>query len=503
VNFQKTRLVASREYAAAVRSKSFLASLIIFPILMSGAIIAQRVSQKIGDTNTYRVAVMNGSGDAALYGVIRGAVDYHNHYELMDSSGRQVRGRFILESAAPVDWNDKAALDEARLALSNRVRSGELLAFVEIGPTVLKGARTEAGGGGTIRYCSNRPTYQDFIALLRSALPAAIVHQRLVNAGSEFTRLEPLLWWPPVVQAGLAEQKAGKITYQSDVAQAANIFVPLILVVLMFMVTLMGTSPMAANVIEEKQLRIAEVLLGSVTPMELMMGKLLGGVGVSLTLAAIFVGGGVLPGIFNRVFGLRRRRGDGLVLLLHDRGHADVWVAVRSVGGGVREHQGGAELHHAGDAADHPADVRAGTGVAESIRSVGDGVVVLSVVGAVDHGSAGNDPAGRGGVAADRGGGAGAGGDDRLRVGGGADFPGGDFDAGERGELCGGVSVDCAGLTVAAEAATPLWRARVSGAWRGGFAGLPRPRSGRRGGGSWGFQGSWESVRNRDRARWG
>jgi ABC-2 type transport system permease protein len=292
VNLHKTRLIANREYSAAVRSKSFLASLIVFPLLMSGAIIAQRVSQKIGDTNTYRVAVMNGSGDAGLNDVIRDAVDYHNRYGLTDSAGRQVRGRFVLESAAPANWGDKAALDEARLALSNRVRSGELLAFVEIGPAVMKAAGPDAGsGGGTIRYCSNRPTYEDFIALLRSALPTAIVHQRLANAGMQFSRLEPLLWWPPVVEAGLAEQKQGKITYQSGVAQAASLFVPLILVVLMFLVTLMGTSPMAANVIEEKQLRIAEVLLGSVTPMELMMGKLLGGVGVSLTLAAIFVGG--------------------------------------------------------------------------------------------------------------------------------------------------------------------------------------------------------------------
>jgi ABC-type Na+ efflux pump permease subunit len=47
------------------------------------------------------------------------------------------------------------------------------------------------------------------------------------------------------------------------------------------------------NIIEEKQLRIAEVLLGSVRPFELMLGKLLGGVAVSLTLAAIYLVGGL------------------------------------------------------------------------------------------------------------------------------------------------------------------------------------------------------------------
>ena len=44
------------------------------------------------------------------------------------------------------------------------------------------------------------------------------------------------------------------------------------------------------GVVEEKMQRIAEVLLGSVPPFELMLGKLLGMVGVSLTI------GGGLPG---------------------------------------------------------------------------------------------------------------------------------------------------------------------------------------------------------------
>ena len=38
--------------------------------------------------------------------------------------------------------------------------------------------------------------------------------------------------------------------------------------------------------------RISEVLLGSVTPFELMMGKLLGNAGIAMLLATLYVGGG-------------------------------------------------------------------------------------------------------------------------------------------------------------------------------------------------------------------
>ena len=44
---------------------------------------------------------------------------------------------------------------------------------------------------------------------------------------------------------------------------------------------------------EEKNEKIAEVLLGTITPFQFMMGKVLGGIGVSLTTAAIYVAAGV------------------------------------------------------------------------------------------------------------------------------------------------------------------------------------------------------------------
>jgi ABC-2 type transport system permease protein len=44
---------------------------------------------------------------------------------------------------------------------------------------------------------------------------------------------------------------------------------------------------------EEKTEKIAEVLLGTITPFQFMMGKVLGGIGVSLTTAAIYVAAAV------------------------------------------------------------------------------------------------------------------------------------------------------------------------------------------------------------------
>ncbi|MGD0540456.1 MAG: ABC transporter permease [Tepidisphaeraceae bacterium] len=291
MNGRKTRIIASREYFAAVRSRSFLIALVLLPVLMCGGLIAQKIGQKIGDTSTYHIAVMDCSPGACLNSTIAAAVRRHNEHEIFDGSGRQVRGRFVLEPVPPVDWSDSTALDRVRLNLSNRVRAGQLLAFVEMGPRVLSPAKSGGGDAATIRYSTNRPTYTDFLSLLRTVLPSAVIQKRVAGAGAEYQKLQSLLSPPSVVECGLAESSNGKIKYQSQSGQIVTVAVPIVMIMLIFIVTLIGTSPIAANVVEEKQLRIAEVLLGSVTPFELMIGKLSGGVGVSLTLAAIFFAG--------------------------------------------------------------------------------------------------------------------------------------------------------------------------------------------------------------------
>jgi len=68
---------------------------------------------------------------------------------------------------------------------------------------------------------------------------------------------------------------------------------PLALMMLLFFPVTIGAPPLLQAVIEEKMSRISEVLLGSVSPFELMMGKLLGGVGAIAVLGALYLGGGI------------------------------------------------------------------------------------------------------------------------------------------------------------------------------------------------------------------
>jgi ABC-2 type transport system permease protein len=90
----------------------------------------------------------------------------------------------------------------------------------------------------------------------------------------------------PVVSLGLSRRHGA-----TEQSRFAPVVVPIALMLLMFMVIMMTATPLMQGVVEEKMQRIAEVLLGSVRPFELMLGKLLGMTGVSLTITAVYLGG--------------------------------------------------------------------------------------------------------------------------------------------------------------------------------------------------------------------
>ena len=74
---------------------------------------------------------------------------------------------------------------------------------------------------------------------------------------------------------GLFERDAaGGVKKASDENKIVSILLPLGIMMFMFMIIMMSAQPMLESVLEEKTNRIAEVLLGSATPSQIMAGKL-------------------------------------------------------------------------------------------------------------------------------------------------------------------------------------------------------------------------------------
>ncbi len=90
------------------------------------------------------------------------------------------------------------------------------------------------------------------------------------------------------------ERKAdGTVSEAKRVNQLATFAVPFGMMYLLFIALMSSAPQLLTAVIEEKMSRISEVLISSITPTQLMLGKLLGVAGVAALLALIYLGGGV------------------------------------------------------------------------------------------------------------------------------------------------------------------------------------------------------------------
>jgi ABC-2 type transport system permease protein len=92
---------------------------------------------------------------------------------------------------------------------------------------------------------------------------------------------------------------SGQITSEEKPNEFTSLMLPVGIMMLMFMVIMMSAQPMLESVLEEKTLRIAEVLLGAANANQLMTGKLIGNVAGSLTVFGVYSMGGIVAAVCN------------------------------------------------------------------------------------------------------------------------------------------------------------------------------------------------------------
>lgn len=343
---QKILTIARREYQAMVATKAFLIGMAMMPIMMLGGSFIPGLLKGFDKAEDRKIAIIDGTGElfeslkivadqrnlmlkadseskaespattenpsgptadgqngkateAMKSGPKRLTEEEENSKKTREAMGLEEIHRYVLEAVPADGFND-----EKRLELSERIRSGnDLYAFIEIPADVLN----PAGPGITdlkdpkllqlpkIKYVAQDAALSDAKRWAETALNQLIRARRLSSAGVSPLVLLELEKKAPVVGSGLFfRDKDGRITSEEKPGELASIFLPMGIMMLMFMIVMMSAQPMLESVLEEKTLRISEVLLGSANARQLMTGKLLGNVGGSLTVFALYAAGGLL-----------------------------------------------------------------------------------------------------------------------------------------------------------------------------------------------------------------
>ncbi|MBX3394490.1 MAG: ABC transporter permease [Phycisphaerae bacterium] len=314
---RKTWAVAMREYRTNVRSKGFIVGVILMPVFMSGSVLVQTLVAKRGDASVKRVAVIDRTG--SLFVPLHDAAEWRNKHDIFDSeTGRQMEPSYEMVEIPPNEADRQGQL----LELSDRVRSGELFAFVEINRGILDpreaavapaepgmpsettaasaaGSATAASiqpqsEGGAIRYYSNRETYRELPEWLSEVIGDRVRAARFARSGMDLETVMRALAPVRLDSFGLlSRSQTGEVKGGEATSAAAGFLVPFFVMMMMWMLLMIAVQPLLHGVLEEKMQRISEVLLGSLRPFDLMMGKLIGHAFVALTLLGIYAAGGI------------------------------------------------------------------------------------------------------------------------------------------------------------------------------------------------------------------
>jgi ABC-type Na+ efflux pump permease subunit len=276
----KISIVAISEFLTLVRTKAFLIGVFLMPVFMGSAIVLQRMTMDRVDTAERSFAVLDHAG--GMYEPLARAAEAWNR-----AAAPGGRPRAPTFRPARVDVS-RRPLDEVRLELSERIRREELFAFVEIPAKIL-----DAGSGDEIKYYSNHPAHTTLPQWLETTIGREVLNRRFEAASVDRALIDRLTRAPDLESLGLLERdQAGGIKAAAGVDRMRTFAIPAAFMFIMFLVVMTSSPQLLNSVIEEKMSRISEVLVASVTPFQLMMGKLTGSVGVSLLLAVIYLTGG-------------------------------------------------------------------------------------------------------------------------------------------------------------------------------------------------------------------
>jgi ABC-2 type transport system permease protein len=277
----KTLIVAASEFTTQTRSKAFLVGLMMMPVFMIVAMAVQKFTRDATDIKDRTFVVVDRTG--ALFAPLKAAADEWNAGAR--AGGVQTAPLFLPTPATFADGDD-----QARVSLSDRVRRDEIFAFVEIPPDALNPATASR-----LQYYSNHPAYRTLPAWLSNTVNREIVNLRFRDAAVDRALVNRLTRRVEISELGLVERgTAGAIKAAAPVDKVRTVGIPVGMMMILLFSMMSGAPQLLNSVIEEKMSRISEVLIGSITPYELMMGKLLGSMAVSLLLAVVYLVGATM-----------------------------------------------------------------------------------------------------------------------------------------------------------------------------------------------------------------
>ena len=293
-------LVALREFAEHTKTKGFWIGIFLFPVLAFAGVKVPMLLKDVTPTRYFAVADPSGKFTPIIDAAVqeeheRKIEDARDEWEKRKSKDPETADfevprppyqRVPLPAGAPTDPVDEltAALKpwlvgDRKIELDGREE--ELFALVVL-PQDEKRLRS-----ATEYWCSNLAD-DGLRKLVEASLRDDLRRQQFLSAGVDADDIERI----DKLAVHLSEKDPTKAAGEEavDLMAKARQWAPIGFVYVMFVAILTVAQMLISSTIEEKSNRIVEVLLSSVTPGELMLGKLLGVAAVGVTMLLAWIG---------------------------------------------------------------------------------------------------------------------------------------------------------------------------------------------------------------------
>lgn len=284
--------IASREYRAMVGTKAFLFTIAVMPVLMAGGSFVPVLMKKLENTSPKQLVVYDASGEIAP--ALEALAKQRNDELSQVKDGAEA----AFGDASPYEiilWEGDEWNEEAMFELSEQARKNEINAFVEIPADI-----TSPGSTSEVTYYSENAALSQMRRWLNNSLTRTVRAMKLEKSNVDPAVVGLALAPVELARRGLIEKSSDGVIQEAEESdELSSVFLPMGMMMLMFLVIFLAAQPMLEAVLEEKSDRIAEVLLGSVSAKQLLTGKLLGNVLGSLTVFVLYAIGGYALAAYN------------------------------------------------------------------------------------------------------------------------------------------------------------------------------------------------------------
>ncbi|HNQ67046.1 MAG TPA: ABC transporter permease [Bacteroidales bacterium] len=261
----KVGLIIKREYSTRVKKKSFIIMTIIGPLLFAAMMIAPVILMQLEDDEFKKIAIIDESG------MFQESLKNTKYIEFNDVSA---------------EYYDPATVSYNITLAKQKLKDSEYYALLYIPHTAVQGVK-----GSVVLYSYQQPNV-GLKMHIANGIEKRIEDIKLsIKAGElgiteeEVTEILNVVNTNIDIVTSTLDEDGGEKESSTEVAM----IIGYICGFLIYMFVFMYGSQVMRGVIEEKTSRIIEVIVSSVKPFQLMMGKIIGVALVGLTQFVLWV----------------------------------------------------------------------------------------------------------------------------------------------------------------------------------------------------------------------